>query len=142
MDKADGAHSSEETAAQSPFTAKELEHFRELLLARRERILSSVNAMESEALKEAGQDFSVDHMADHGSDNFEQDLTLSLVEGERKEIQEIDRALERVRNGTYGICEGTGEPIARARLEAIPYARHSIEYQRKVESGEVLDGDT
>lgn len=121
----------------SPYNGEELEHFRKLLLERRDRILHCVTAMESEALKEAGQVFSVDHMADHGTDNFDQDLTLSLVEDERKELREIDSALERVRDGVFGICEATAEPIGRERLEAIPYTRYSIEYQRRVEAGEV-----
>jgi len=121
----------------SPFTAKQLAHFRELLLERRARIMESVSALEEEALKSAGQDFSVDHMADHGSDNFEQDLTLSLVEGEHKELIEIGAALERLDNGVYGLCEGTGESIGLERLDAIPYTRYTIEYQRKVEAGEV-----
>ena len=124
---------------QSPYTGEDLEHFRNLLLDRRDRILHSVKAMESEALKEAGQNASVDHMADHGSDNYEQDLTLSLMEGERKELAEIDGALVRVQDGVYGVCEGTGEAINRERLEAIPYTRYSIEYQRKVEAGEDLE---
>jgi RNA polymerase-binding protein DksA len=124
-------------ARKTPFPKADLEHFRQLLLERRARILSQVEGMEEEALKAAGQDFSVDHMADHGSDNFEQDFTLQLVEGERKELYEIDRALTRIRQATYGICEGTGVAIHRARLEAIPYARYSIEFQRKVEAGEV-----
>lgn len=124
-------------AKKSPFPKTDLEHFRQLLLDRRARILSQVENMEEEALKAAGQDFSVDHMADHGSDNFEQDFTLQLVESERKELYEIDRALNRIRQGTYGVCEGTGESIHRARLEAIPYARYSIEYQRRLEAGEV-----
>jgi len=127
--------------ANSPYSKSDLEHFRELLRDRRARILRQVEGMEEEALKAAGQDFSVDHMADHGSDNFEQDFTLQLVESERKEVYEIDRALNRIRQGTYGICEGTGEAINRARLEAIPYARHSIEYQRKVEAGEVQEDE-
>lgn len=123
--------------AKSPFSKADLEHFRQLLLDRRDRILSNVTSMEREALKAADQDFSVDHMADHGSDNFEQDFTLSLVESERRELFEIDQALGRLREGTYGICEGTGEPIGRPRLEAIPYTRYSIGYQRKLEAGEV-----
>jgi len=127
--------------AKSPYTKPDLEHFRELLLDRRARILSQVMDMEAEALKAAGQDFSVDHMADHGTDNFDQDFTLQLVETERNELDEIDLALHRVRNGAYGICEGTGEVIGRARLEAIPYARHSIEYQRKLEAGEIEEED-
>lgn len=118
-------------------TEAELDHFKERLLERRRRILHTVENMEEEALKAADQDFSVDHMADHGSDNFEQDFTLQLVESERKELYEIDRALHRIRQGSYGICEGTGESIKRARLEAIPYARYGIEHQRKLEAGEV-----
>ena len=125
----------------SPFTKRELEHYRNLLLERRDRILRSVTSMEEEALKAAGQDFSVDHMADHGSDNFEQDLTLGLVESERKELVEIDHALGRIQQGTYGVCEGTGEAIATARHEAIPYTRYSVEYQRRVEAGEVFEDD-
>ena len=121
----------------SPFNAAELRHYRELLLDRRSRILGSVEAMEEEALKATDQDFSVDHMADHGSDNFEQDLTLSLVEGERKELEEIADALLRIEQGTYGICTGTGEPIGPERLDAIPYAAYSIEHQRRIEAGEV-----
>jgi RNA polymerase-binding protein DksA len=126
-----------EKLTKSPFAKKDLQHFRQLLLDRRNRILKNVTAMEQEALKAAGQDFSVDHMADHGSDNFEQDLTLSLVESERKELYEIDRALLRIEGTTFGICEGTGHAINRERLEAIPYTRYSIDFQRKLEAGEV-----
>lgn len=125
----------------SPFTARELAHFKRLLLDRRARILSTVTDMEEEALRAGDQDFSVDHMADHGSDNWDKDLALSLVAEERKELYEIDRALDRIAQRTYGVCEGTGGLIGRARLEAIPWARHSIEYQRKVEAGEVSDSE-
>jgi RNA polymerase-binding protein DksA len=124
-------------AKKAGFGKADLEHFRKLLLDRRRRILGTVQGMEEEALKASDQDFSVDHMADHGSDNFEQDFTLALVESERKELVEIERALQRIEHGTYGICEGTGEVIPRPRLEAIPHARYSVEYQRKLEAGEV-----
>jgi DnaK suppressor protein len=119
------------------FGKADLEHFRKLLLDRRRRILGTVQGMEEEALKASDQDFSVDHMADHGSDNFEQDFTLALVESERRELFEIERALHRIEQGTYGVCEGTGNPIPRPRLEAIPWARYSVEYQRRLEAGEV-----
>jgi len=121
----------------SPFAPADLAYFKQKLLDRRRRILQSVSSMESEALRAADQDFSVDHMADHGSDNFEQDFTLALVESERRELFEIDQALERLAQGSYGVCEGTNQPIGRARLEAIPYARYSVEYQRRIEAGEV-----
>jgi RNA polymerase-binding protein DksA len=124
-------------ARKPAFGKADLDHFRQLLLARRRRILGTVQGMEEEALKASDQDFSVDHMADHGSDNFEQDFTLALVESERRELFEIDRALLRIEHGTYGICEGTGDPIPRPRLEAIPWARYSVEYQRRLEAGEV-----
>lgn len=126
----------------APFSDAELAHFRQLLLDRRSKLLANVTSMEAEALKASDQDFSVDHMADHGSDNFEQDFTLALVESERKELFEISQALERIRAGTYGICEGTGKPIAKPRLEAIPYARYSIEYQRRIEAGEVEEDES
>ena len=121
----------------TPFSPAELKRFRALLLERRARILGSVEALEREALKASDQDFSVDHMADHGSDNFEQDLSMSLVETERKELAAIDEALVRIEEGGYGRCLGTGEVIPKERLEAIPYARYSIEYQRRLEAGEV-----
>ncbi len=125
----------------NPYTKSDFDHFRALLLARRDRILRQVTAMEREALKASDQDFSVDHMADHGSDNYDQDFTLSLVESERRELREINGALGRIRDGSYGICEGTGVVIGRPRLEAIPYTRYSIEYQRKVEAGEIDEED-
>ena len=76
----------------SPLTKKQLDHFRQKLLDLRDRLMINVTAMEAEALKASDQDFSVDHMADHGSDNFEQDFTLSLVETERRELSEISQA--------------------------------------------------
>jgi len=127
--------------AKNPYTKADFDHFRGLLIARRDRILRQVTSMEREALKASDQDFSVDHMADHGSDNYDQDFTLSLVESERRELYEINGALGRIRDGNYGICEGTGVVIGRPRLEAIPYTRYSIEYQRKVEAGEIDEDD-
>ncbi|MDH3591618.1 MAG: TraR/DksA family transcriptional regulator [Planctomycetota bacterium] len=121
----------------TPFTQADLEHFRTLLTERRARIFATVTELESEALTAGEQNTSVDHLADHGSDAQNQDVTLSLAESEREELYQIDRAILRLDDGTYGICEGTGEPIGRARLEAIPYTRYSVEYQRKIESGDV-----
>ncbi len=75
------------------------------------------------------------HMADLGSDNFEQDLAVGLMGSERKLLSEIDAALERIEKKTYGICLGTGKPISRARLEAQPWAKYSVEYAEKLEKG-------
>jgi len=75
------------------------------------------------------------HMADIGSDNWEQEFTLGLIENERSLIREIDEALDRIRNRTYGICLGTNKIIHKARLRAKPWAKYCIEYARKRELG-------
>lgn len=120
--------------------ARDLEHFRELLLARRRELVGDMSSMEREALR-SGSATNLSnlpmHMADMGTDNYEQEFTLGLVEKDRIQLREINAALAKIQNGTYGICEGTGSPIARPRLEAQPWARYSIEYARKVERGEV-----
>jgi RNA polymerase-binding protein DksA len=73
------------------------------------------------------------HMADLGTDNYEQEFALGLMDGERKLLREIDDALERIEQGTYGICEGTGKPILKARLKAQPWARYCVDYARLLE---------
>jgi len=121
-------------------SAEDLEHFRSLLVDRRQRIRSTVSGLEDRAFAAGEEDASVDHMADRGSETFDQDLAIGLVESEREELRLIERALAKIDgelDGAYGVCEGTGEPIGRRRLEAIPWARYSIEYQRRIEKGEV-----
>ena len=122
-------------STKSRFTAPELEKFKALLLAERRKLVSSVSQMEDEALKATDQDFSVDHMADYGTDNYEQELTLGLLEGEAKKLQEIDRALAKIRAGTFGQCDGCSKPIRKVRLKALPHAPHCIDCQRREEEG-------
>ncbi|MHC5082881.1 MAG: TraR/DksA family transcriptional regulator [Planctomycetota bacterium] len=81
------------------------------------------------------------HMADIGSDNYEQEFALGLMDCERKIVQEIYAALERMTQGAYGICEGTGEPIPTPRLEGIPWTRYCIQYAEMVEKGLVVEGE-
>ena len=123
---------------QAGLTARELEHFRELLLAKRRELVGDMNSMETEALRSTtGTNLSnlPLHMADMGTDNYEQEFTLGLVEKERNLLREINQALAKIQNGTYGICEGTGKPIAKVRLEAQPWAKYSVEYARLLERG-------
>jgi DnaK suppressor protein len=117
---------------------RDLEHFRELILAKRRELVGDMTSMEREALRSAnGTNLSnlPLHMADMGTDNYEQEFTLGLVEKERGLLRELNRALAKIQDGTYGICEGTGKPINRPRLEAQPWARFSIEYARMMERG-------
>jgi DnaK suppressor protein len=138
-----------EDAEQTPkahLSPAELERFRTLLLEKRREIMGNVSEIEGEALRKSRLDASGDlssmpiHMADLGTDNFEQEFSLELMDSERRLLMEIVDALNRIAAGTYGICEGTGKPIAKARLEAQPWARYSVEYAKMVEEGRVREG--
>jgi RNA polymerase-binding transcription factor DksA len=117
---------------------QELLYFRNLLLEKRREIIGDVGSMESEAFK-GGSNLSnmPIHMADVGTDNFEQEFTLGLIESERQILRDIQEALVRVDNGTFGICLGTGKAIPKVRLEAVPWAKYTIEYSRLLESGKI-----
>jgi DnaK suppressor protein len=123
---------------QAGLLSRDLEHFRSLLLAKRRELLGDMSSMEREALRSTtGSNLSnlPIHMADMGTDNYEQEFTLGLVEKDRVLLREINQALAKIHDGTYGVCEGTGKPISKARLEAQPWAKYSIEYARKLEMG-------
>ncbi len=124
-------------------TPEEIQEFKALLLAKRNEILGDVSTIERETLQKPRSDLSnmPIHMADVGSDNYEQEFTLELLDSERKVLTEINDALKRIEEGTYGICEGTGKPIERSRLEAIPWARYSIEYANQQEKGAGRKGE-
>jgi len=131
----------EKKTNKSKLTLAEITEFRALLLAKRTEIVKNVTRMEDETLHRQISDLSSlpIHMADIGTDNYDRDFTLGLVDSERKLIMEIDRALDRIENGKYGICEGSGKPIPKARLEAIPWARYCVEYAQLLEKGLVRE---
>ena len=122
-------------------TPAELEEFREMLLEKRRELIGDVANLEDGAIRSGGSHSASGlssmpiHMADIGSDTWEQELTLGLIENERGLLREIDEALERIKDGTYGMCLATGKPITKARLRAKPWAKHCIEYARKRELG-------
>lgn len=121
-------------------TAKELREFQGLLLEKRAELLGDIERLTDEALRRkiGGQADSSSmpiHMADLGSDNWEQDFTLGLIANEQALIREIDDALRRIEDKTYGICLATHEPIGLARLRAKPWAKYCIEYARAREEG-------
>ena len=126
-------------------TTAEIERYKQLLLQKRAEIVGDVSEMEGDVLKKSRLDASGDlssmpiHMADLGTDNYEQEFALGLMDSERKLLREIDDALERIERGTYGICEGTGKPIRKARLDAQPWARYCVKYARMVEQGLVAE---
>jgi RNA polymerase-binding transcription factor DksA len=117
-------------------TKKELDEYRALLLEKRRAAMRLLNGMEDAALRSPDGNLSnmPNHMADMGSDVYDQDFTLSMAEGERKILEEIDAALLRIENKTYGVCQLSGKPISKARLEAKPWAKYTVEAERIMET--------
>lgn len=118
-------------------TSKQLAEFKRTLLAKRQMLTGDVNTLAADTLRrDAGGELSnmPIHMADIGSDNWEQDFTLGLIESEQQLVREIDAALRRIKDGTYGVCMATGKPISVARLRAKPWAKYCIEYARQQEN--------
>lgn len=120
----------------TPFKKRELDKFKEILRLKRAQVTGDVTDMETEALIGRGSGSLSklpQHMADAGSDTYDQTLNLDLAAGQRKLLKEIDDALVRIENKTYGICELLGKPISKERLENTPWARYSIEGARRKE---------
>ena len=101
------------------------------LLELRERLLHQMNGLAKESAEEMAS-YSL-HMADSGTDNFDRDFALSLLSSDQDAIYEIEEALKRIERSTYGTCELTGKPIPRARLDAIPWTRFTVEAQAQLE---------
>lgn len=119
----------------SPFTKRQLEKYAEVLHRKRRELLGDIDSMENEALKSDGGASSSlpQHMADQGSDSYDQTLSLDLAAADRTLLKEIDAALDRIADKTYGICAQTGKPISKERLDELPWARFSIEAARAME---------
>lgn len=122
-------------------TKTELKAYKERLLGLRARLRGDVSQMADAALKKNRAEGNGDlssmpiHMADLGSDNFEQEFTLGLLEAEEGTLGRIEAALERVEEGTYGICEECGVKIPKKRLNAIPFAVMCVRCASQYEHG-------
>ena len=101
------------------------------LLELRERLLHQMNGLAKETA-ETLPGYSL-HMADSGTDNFDRDFALSLLSSDQDAIYEIEEALKRIEKNTYGVCELTGKTIPKARLDAIPWTRFTVEAQGQLE---------
>lgn len=117
--------------ATTPFSEKELEHFQSLVLGKRSSAQEDVERMRSQ-LEDAREQSENDtaysfHMADAGTDAMEREKLYLMIARQQKYIGYLDRALERIENGTYGICKVTGNAISKERLEAVPHTEISIE---------------
>jgi RNA polymerase-binding transcription factor DksA len=101
------------------------------LLDLRDQLLRQMSGLAKESAQEmAGYSL---HMADSGTDNFDRDFALSLLSSDQDAVYEIEAALRRIERGTFGVCEVTGKTIPKARLDAIPWTRFTVEAQAQLE---------
>jgi DnaK suppressor protein len=116
-----------------PFTRRQ----KEKLLQLRDAMVDSMAGVAQDTLRSRAEGSEASafgmHQADAGSDAYDRDFALSLLSQEQDALYEIDQALKRIELGTYGKCEMSGKPIPRARLEAIPFARFTVECQSQLE---------
>ena len=121
------------TGALSPFEQRQ----REKLLALKDTLLDSMNGVAKDSLRSRAEGSEASafgmHQADAGSDAYDRDFALSLLSQEQDSLYEIDEALKRIENGTYGTCEMSGKVIPHARLEALPFTRYTVECQAELE---------
>jgi DnaK suppressor protein len=113
--------------------ARDLELYKGLLTKLRRELSHDIDDLEADAFSTDGDRLSVDNPADIGSESFAQEFSLELLQRDEETLAEIDEALERVQNGSYGMCEGCSEPIPKARLNAVPHARNCVDCQRRAE---------
>jgi len=106
------------------------------LLELREQLLHQMNGLAKDSAQEM-PGYSL-HMADSGTDNFDRDFALSLLSSDQDAVYEIEEALKRIEKKTYGVCELTGKAIPRARLEAIPWTRFTVNAQAQLEKDGAL----
>ena len=123
----------------SPNRAKikpEWEKYYQRLLDLRGRLTQQMSGLAKESTEQlAGYSL---HMADSGTDNYDRDFALGMLSSDQDSLHEIDEALKRIETDTYGVCEWTGKPIPKARLNAIPWTRFTVEAQAQLERDGML----
>ena len=113
-------------------TKKQLKEQLNRLLDLRTRVTGEILSINRDSLSQNERDPS---LSDQGTDTFDREFALNQLSSEQDILFEIDEAIRRIENGTYGICEMTNEPINIERLETLPYVRHSIKAQSELEKG-------
>jgi RNA polymerase-binding protein DksA len=113
-------------------TKKQLEHFKEKLLEERKRVLEEMDELQATNLKQSISEASGEnsrysyHLGDVASLSYGREFSMGLAERQQKYLEQVDEALQRIEEGTYGICKVTGETIAVERLEEVPVAKYSV----------------
>lgn len=121
------------------FTKKDLKEFKKIVLKKKEEILDELKHISDDTLRKSQKEASGDisgytyHMADVATDNYDREFSLGLASDERKFIYELDDALKRIEDGSFGICDECKSSITKIRLKAVPSARLCIKCQQKRE---------
>jgi RNA polymerase-binding protein DksA len=129
------------SSGKKKFNKKELVHFKKLILKKKEEILEDIQHICEDTLKKSQRDASGDisgytyHMADVATDTYDREFSLGLASNERQMFYELDDALKKIDEGTFGMCEECKSPITKIRLKAVPYARLCLKCQEKKEKG-------
>lgn len=118
---------------------KDMDVFKKLILKEKEEILAEIKHISEDTLKKSLKDASGDisgytyHMADVATDSYDREFSLTLASNERKRLYELDDALRRIEDGTFGVCEGCQKLIAKTRMKAVLQARFCVKCQEKQE---------
>lgn len=133
--------SSSKAKAPKKLGKRELKKYEELLWELRDRITEEMSFLSGDNVNGSSKNGNGGDInrnggdaGDQGSANFDREFALNLISSESDVIYEIDQALERIKKGSYGICEMSGQPIERERLKAIPYARYSVAAKTEMEN--------
>lgn len=122
----------------TPFNEEELEYFKNLLLEERQQTKNEIDKIkqiiEDQRSLDGDRASQDHHLGNIGSEEEGKETDYILNDRQRYKLKEIDAALERINNNTYGVCEDTGKKIQRERLEALPYARFCVESTKKHET--------
>ena len=118
---------------------KELAEYRKMITKRKNEILDSISRISEDTLKKSQKDASGDisgytfHMADVATDNYDREFSLGIASNDRRFLYDLEDALKRIEDGTFGICEECKAALTKARLKALPYARLCLTCQKKKE---------
>ncbi|PIP20378.1 MAG: hypothetical protein COX40_05090 [Candidatus Omnitrophica bacterium CG23_combo_of_CG06-09_8_20_14_all_40_11] len=121
------------------FNKKELEYFRKLILKMKEKILDEIKHISEDTLKKSQKDAAGDisgytyHMADVATDTYDREFSLGLASNERQSLYELDDAIKKIEEGTFGVCEECKSFITKTRLKVVPFARLCVKCQERKE---------
>ena len=120
---------------------KELEEFKKRLLHMKDELMKELKTNEEAGREATAHEEGVRDLADQAADSYDRDIAYGISKAERARVLEINKALERIEAGTYGICRISKDPIPKTRLEALPFATVTVEVQAQIENGEIEDPD-